>query len=62
MTTPIKTLLLTVVLLFGSSQVGYAQDFAKGEEAFDRGDYATALKEWRPLAEQGGAARGIKLL
>ncbi len=26
-----------------------------GMEALDKGDYATALKEWRPLAEQGDA-------
>ncbi|MDA7551431.1 hypothetical protein N8760_06405 [Rhodobacteraceae bacterium] len=39
-----------------------AQDFNKGWAAYNSGDYATALKEWRPLAEQGGAARGIKLL
>ncbi len=26
-----------------------------GMEAYDKGDYATALKEWRPLAEQGNA-------
>ncbi len=26
-----------------------------GMEAYDKGDYATALKEWRPLAEQGDA-------
>ena len=25
-------------------------------EAYKRGDYATALREWRPLAEQGDAA------
>ena len=55
MTNPIKTLLLAVVLLFGSSQVGYTQDFAKGFEAFERSDYAAALKELRPLAEQGDA-------
>ncbi len=23
--------------------------------AYQRGDYATALREWHPLAEQGGA-------
>ncbi|MEE8494146.1 MAG: tetratricopeptide repeat protein [Nitrospirales bacterium] len=28
-------------------------DFKAGVEAYKRGDYATALKEWRPLAEQG---------
>ncbi len=26
-----------------------------GMEAYDNGDYATALKEWRTLAEQGDA-------
>jgi TPR repeat protein len=25
-------------------------------DAYNRGDYATALREWRPLAEQGNAA------
>jgi len=29
--------------------------FDEGLAAYDRGDYATALKEWRPLAEQGHA-------
>ncbi len=27
--------------------------YQKGMDAYDRGDYDTALKEWRPLAEQG---------
>ena len=31
------------------------QDYDKGVAAYGRGDYATALKEWRPLAEQGNA-------
>ncbi len=26
-----------------------------GNEAYERGDYATALSEWRPLADQGDA-------
>ncbi len=30
-------------------------DYEAAEEAYDRGDYATALKEWRALAEQGDA-------
>ena len=30
-----------------------AQDFQKGYEAYQNGDYATALKEWTPLAEGG---------
>ena len=30
-------------------------DFDAGMAAFERGDYATAVREWRPLAEQGHA-------
>jgi hypothetical protein len=30
-------------------------DFQAGMDAYNRGDYATALREWRPLAEQGDA-------
>ena len=28
-------------------------DFAAGQRAYDRGDYASAVKEWRPLTEKG---------
>ncbi|MGH7216372.1 MAG: tetratricopeptide repeat protein [Nitrospiraceae bacterium] len=30
-------------------------DFKAGIDAHQRGDYATALREWKPLAEQGDA-------
>jgi TPR repeat protein len=30
-------------------------DFQAGMDAYDRKDYATALREWQPLAEQGNA-------
>ena len=30
-----------------------AADFKKGLDAAKKGDFETALKEWRPLAEQG---------
>ena len=30
-----------------------AQDFQKGLEAAQSGDFETALKEWKPLAESG---------
>ena len=30
-----------------------AADYQAGLNAYKRGDYATALQEWRPLAEQG---------
>jgi TPR repeat protein len=38
-----------------------AQDFDKGWEAYKRRDYETALREWRPLAEQGSAAAQYRL-
>ena len=31
-------------------------DYAAGKAAFDRGDWTTALREWRPLAKGGDAA------
>ena len=30
-------------------------DYRKGWDAYKSGDYATALREWKPLAEQGYA-------
>ena len=33
----------------------FSADFQKGEEAYDKGDYATAFREFKPLAEQGDA-------
>ena len=49
--TTFSTLLL---LLLGTNSV-WGADFQKGLDASKNGDYATALKEWRPLAEQGDA-------
>jgi TPR repeat protein len=36
-------------------------DFQTGMDAYNRGDYATALREWRPLAEQGEASAQFQL-
>ncbi len=33
----------------------------EGVAAYDRGDYATALREWRPIAEQGNASAQYNL-
>jgi len=48
----LKTLLLT--LLLSTSLIGttYA-DYQDGYDAYDKGDYKTAFKEWQPLADQG---------
>ena len=48
----IAATIISVVMLATSA---FAQDFQKGFEAYNAGDYATALQEWRPLAEQGNA-------
>ena len=47
------TICLAVALLLGSAGVSWSQDFQKGYAAYESGDYATALREWTPLAEQG---------
>tara|TARA_B100000989_G_scaffold244017_1_gene191059 strand:- start:215 stop:457 length:243 start_codon:yes stop_codon:yes gene_type:complete len=52
-----KTLFIIPVLLF-SLLIGapsYSGDFKKGMTAAQNGDWATALKEWKPLAEGGNA-------
>ncbi len=36
-------------------------DFADGLAAYDAGDYAAAVAEWRPLAEQGDAEAQLAL-
>ncbi len=48
-----RVLLAVVVVLMAAPAWA---DFEAGVEAYNRGDYATALKEWRPLAEQGDAS------
>ena len=37
------------------AQIAVAADFDAGQEAYERGDYATAFREFHPLAEQGDA-------
>ena len=49
----ILTALVLLTGLFGAGGAVWAGDFDKGIKAWGRHDYATALKEWRPLAEQG---------
>jgi hypothetical protein len=49
------TICLTLALLLGSTGTSWGADFMKGLAAYQSGDYATALREFRPLAEQGDA-------
>ena len=50
-----KRALLLAALLCSLSFMAGAQDFDRGAAAYYRGDYASALREWRPLAERGKA-------
>ena len=50
-----------MTVLLGSSGVSWSADFQKGRDAAERGDYATALKEWTPPAEQGNATAQFNL-
>ena len=45
---------LLLTLLVGTP--AFSADFQKGLTAYKSGDYATALREWTPLAEQGNTA------
>ena len=47
----LPVLLLTLLVGCVSDSVNYQ----KGWDAAQKGDFATALREWKPLAEQGGA-------
>ena len=51
--TPFRALVLATMLSFIVFTPVTAQDYQKGMDAANSGDYATALKELHPLAEQG---------
>ena len=57
----ITSVCLTISLALGIFDLGWSGDFQKGQDAYDKSDYATALKEWTPLAEQGNAVAQSKL-
>ena len=48
-------LCLTLVILLESVGNSESADFQKGLTAYKSGDYATAMREWMPLAKQGNA-------
>ncbi len=50
-----RTTLLACVLSLCSVASGSAGPYEDGASAYKRGDYATALRLWRPLAEEGNA-------
>ena len=48
-------LCLTIAVLLRSYGISESADYQKGLTAYQSGDYATALREWTPFAEQGNA-------
>lgn len=55
----VKLLLLVASVTF--SLPGFSADFQEGLDAYNRGDYQAALREMRPLAEQGDARAQVNL-
>jgi TPR repeat protein len=53
--------LLCIGLLASGSTVPVVGGFDEGMAAYEAGDFATALAEWQPLAEQGSAAAQFNL-
>lgn len=51
----IKSVVSGLSILLANSSILYAQDFEVGLAAYEKNDYVAALREWRPLAEQGNA-------
>jgi hypothetical protein len=57
-----RTLYLLPLTVFAILLTSLAQaDFQAGQDAYERADYSTALKEWQPLAEQGNAVAQVAL-
>ena len=52
---------LTFIVFIGSVGVSWSNVYEKGQNAYNSGDFATALKEFRPLAEQGDALAQYQL-
>ena len=48
-------ILLTVAVLLFNATEGWSTDYWKGEKAYNRGEFVTAIREWEPLAKQGNA-------
>lgn len=56
-----KQLAAAVVMLMALCAGAVAGPLEDGYAAWQRGDYATAMRFWRPLAEQGGAGAQYNL-
>lgn len=57
----LKLTCCAVAALILTPTIGAAQDFEAGFRAAEAGDYAAALREWRPLAERGNVYAQVNL-
>ena len=60
-TLKMKHIAILLAFLMTLSAPVVAQDFEKGLAAYDAGDYATALQEWKPLTEARNKAAQYNL-
>ena len=51
----IRSIILALGFVVAGGVAAVGQDYGKGLAAAQSGDFATAFKEWLPLAEQGNA-------
>ena len=51
----LRRIAIGIALSFLVTSNAMAKDFQKGLAAYDRGDYASALREWQPLVAEGNA-------
>jgi len=49
------------LLMVMLSPISWGSDFAKGLDTYEKEDYATALREMTPLAEQGDATSQYRI-
>ena len=61
MTSPKIAIALVAVALFVGSMTARADEFDAGVKAYESGDYATALRIFRQLADQGDATAQVIL-
>ena len=52
----IAPLLTSILFLVLGTNLASSQDYNRGLEAYNAGDFATALSEWKPLAKRGNAS------
>jgi len=56
-----RTILSAILVLTLTATSVYADDLQDGFDAFERKDFKTALKKWKPLAEQDDASAQYNL-